>query len=368
MHVYRECKSETATGAELRSIGGVVVVIAAAAAAGATKLRETSVGVCARVACSSFFNASARVSSQMCSGPTLRWWARVCVCVRALARVYYVYVHTCACARCLLLASLARRAYYTHICACGVVYVLRVHVSANERACVSDSQWLPTLGGKRVSASVRSSFVACYEHPLPVLGVVLYDAYIVSRLFIRRPYTTRTLFPPSRIPPPPAGLSFRLSSSTVFPLPPTLFLPAPPWRCINSFPTITTTTLLLPHRRRCRPYGIYRLLFLSLFLARVLSLALFHFTPSLSRSYAFPLHAQYVFLFLLLRLSFSSFPPPLCLFLRPVTTSANMSESTRFSSLSYSVPPSAAAPLAVVLLRTRGMRRQEFSLTMDLLC
>lgn len=180
---------------------------------------------------------------------------------------------------------------------------------------------------------MRSSLVACYEHPLPVLGVVLYDAYIVSRLFIRRPYTTRTLFPPF---PPCAACGSRLSSSTVFlpPSVPPLFLPLL-LACINSFPTTQRYYYHHHHHRRLRP-----------------SAGLLFFSPLRTLSFSRPLSLD-SFLSSLLRLSplrrgtsasfsFSYAAPPPCLFLRPLTTSANTSgvESTRSFSLSLSLPPS----------------------------
>lgn len=157
---------------------------------------------------------------------------------------------------------------------------------------------------------MRSSLVACYEHPLPVLGVVLYDAYIVSRLFIRRPYTTRTLFPPflPAAAAAAAACGSRLSSSTVFlpPSVPPLFLPLL-LACINSFPT--TQRVLLPSSSPPPSSSSLRagLLFfspcaLSLFLV---PLSLDSFLSSLS--YAFPPSAE-----ALVRLSLSpcAAPPP----------------------------------------------------------
>lgn len=203
--------------------------------------------------------------------------------------------------------------------------------------------------------------VACYDEPsaLPALGVrtittpispplvYLYDDHI---------HASRTLFPPSL---PPLRLSF--------PSAPSVFLPAPPLACINSFPTR-------------RPSGIS-------------APFLFPSPPSLA-TYLPPhshTHARtYVRSFVR---SATPFPPRLhvflclfhlfCLFLRNDIREHELvrSESvTLFFLLSFplsvhlihslarSLLVSALLRALLVLLHTRGMRRQEFSLTMDLLC
>lgn len=161
---------------------------------------------------------------------------------------------------------------------------------------------------------------------------ILYDAYIVSRLFIRRPYTTRTclfsltfaqsLLTLLSLSLPPPSHSFSLPPLCLFLL---LFLVASPSLCLNASLSVTLT----PRRPTRRSPLSYRLPF--------------------SR-----LSAQ-VFLFF-------------CLFPRRVTTSAN-ERATRLGSSrlestreSRAVPDSVVHPRIRPYLRARGMCCQEASL------
>lgn len=101
------------------------------------------------------------------------------------------------------------------------------------RVCVSDSRCAATLGEKRARGVVRRMLRASTTCPR---SRTIRRLYIVSRLFIRRPYTTRTLFPPT---PSFLPVPFRLSSSANPSFPLSLCPSLPSWHALIPSPPLS---------------------------------------------------------------------------------------------------------------------------------